>query len=401
MDIYEELKIDNNLPDNDKISALEMHRQKTLRKLNTVFGNLKKERALQYLLDGIEFEISKLSKSLSNMYSKNKASYLATREMAKENLSLDMIDINTSDRNDEQEHITNVVSANTLYSKGLDAYKCKNYEKAALFFQQAADRGHLNSQYIIGMIYEMGQGVEINQEKAAYYFELSANQGLPEAQYAIGVRYNQGSGVKKNDKKSFEWILKAAEQGIQEAANIVAQFYEVGQGTPQDDIQAAIWYEKAAEYDIATAQLSIGQYYLEGVGVAQDENNGVKWIRKAAENGEVKAQLLMGTLYHDGRGVDKDEAKTVQWYEKAAKSGNAAAQYILGEFYLVEGEHQNFNLAKFWCNKSAEQGYADAQYRLGVLCFSDGKYGEAGKYFLMAAKQGNVAAQKILNEYYE
>jgi TPR repeat protein len=47
-------------------------------------------------------------------------------------------------------------------------------------------------------MYDNGYGVEINHKKANIYYKLAADQGHMEALYNIGLAYGQGTGVKQN-----------------------------------------------------------------------------------------------------------------------------------------------------------------------------------------------------------
>lgn len=93
MDIYQKLKIDKNSSVKNKLSELEMSKHKTIRKLNAVFGDIKRERELQDLLDEIDIEIDRISSSVSNtIYSDTKASYLAESSNATGEVSIDIDD---------------------------------------------------------------------------------------------------------------------------------------------------------------------------------------------------------------------------------------------------------------------------------------------------------------------
>ena len=58
-----------------------------------------------------------------------------------------------------------------------------------------------------------GTGVEVDQEKAAHWFERAANQGLAKAQRHIGTRYAEGEGVPEDYAEAAKWYHLAAEQG--------------------------------------------------------------------------------------------------------------------------------------------------------------------------------------------
>ena len=67
------------------------------------------------------------------------------------------------------------------------------------------------------MLYLQGNGVIRSEEKAAYWFEKAAQQGNANAQTRLGVLWYDGykseSGTVKNILIGKFWINKAAEQG--------------------------------------------------------------------------------------------------------------------------------------------------------------------------------------------
>ena len=61
---------------------------------------------------------------------------------------------------------------------------------------------------------------------------------LPEEQYNLGVMYNEGEGVPLDDKESVKWYRLAAEQGDAQAQSNLGVMYDNGEGVPEDDKEA-------------------------------------------------------------------------------------------------------------------------------------------------------------------
>lgn len=85
----------------------------------------------------------------------------------------------------------------------------------------SALRGDAEAQFLVGVLYENGSGVDQNDTKAAEWFEKSAKQGHMDAQYNIGLMYAVGRGVVEDDTKAIHWLTLAAEQGDQEAKKVL------------------------------------------------------------------------------------------------------------------------------------------------------------------------------------
>ena len=57
----------------------------------------------------------------------------------------------------------------------------KNYKQAASLFEQAANGGHVTSQYNIGICYKDGYGVLKNKTKAKKWLQLALKNGYSAA----------------------------------------------------------------------------------------------------------------------------------------------------------------------------------------------------------------------------
>lgn len=82
----------------------------------------------------------------------------------------------------------------------------------------------------------------------------AAERGEAEAQLLLGVMYDTGDGVPVDDSEGAKWYRKAAEQGHAEAQYHLGVMYAKGEGVPEDYVQAYFWinvagvsYEKARE----------------------------------------------------------------------------------------------------------------------------------------------------------
>ncbi|PIT21602.1 hypothetical protein BGI36_05595 [Snodgrassella communis] len=70
----------------------------------------------------------------------------------------------------------------------------KNYEKAAEYFQLAADQGEAAAQANLVYLYDNGNGVREDYIKAHEYYLLAADQGDSSTQYNLGNMYENGNG---------------------------------------------------------------------------------------------------------------------------------------------------------------------------------------------------------------
>ena len=306
------------------------------------------------------------------------------------------------------------------YLMGWDIEIEQDYQKAAYWYEKAAEQGYSLAQESIGDCYRDGTGVEKDNEKAAYWYEKAAsNPEEPnvDAQYKLGTLYDLGLGVKRDSKKAAYWYEKAA--SALRFPNADAQYnlglmYASGEGVEKDRTKAVYWFEKAASNPRnpnANAQLNLGLFYESGVGVEEDLNKAVYWLEKAvaqgaegaeealsrvreklrgteedrpAYSGEQKEngrqtgsddleyaiperQYYEGKKYADGDNVKKDMAKAVYWYTRAAERDYYPAQIALAECYEKgEGTKKNYAQALVWYKK-AEHASFSAKFKVGTF----------------------------------
>jgi TPR repeat protein len=65
-------------------------------------------------------------------------------------------------------------------------------------------------------------------------FQLAAEQGHADAQYSLGIMYHEGQGMSQNYAEAAKWLRLAAEQGYVVAESDLAVMYEMGQGVAQN-----------------------------------------------------------------------------------------------------------------------------------------------------------------------
>lgn len=118
---------------------------------------------------------------------------------------------------------------NVYYDWGMDSYSAKEYSTAYKWISKAAERGHIDGQTILGVMYVFGQGVEPDRDKAEFWLLKSAEAGNKDAQSILGLTFYSGIHKEKDAANSIKWLTLAAEQGEEEAKlaleHIINQYY--------------------------------------------------------------------------------------------------------------------------------------------------------------------------------
>jgi len=86
----------------------------------------------------------------------------------------------------------------------------KDYQESALWYRKAAEQGHASAQAWLGVMYNLGFGVNRDYKVAAKWYRKAADQGNVLGQLSIARLYCQGKGVIKNLKEAERWYLRSA-----------------------------------------------------------------------------------------------------------------------------------------------------------------------------------------------
>jgi len=68
----------------------------------------------------------------------------------------------------------------------------QDHAEAARWYRKAAEQGHADAQYNLGVMYENGQGVRQDHAESVRWYRKAAEQGHAEPQYNLGVMYENG-----------------------------------------------------------------------------------------------------------------------------------------------------------------------------------------------------------------
>ena len=164
----------------------------------------------------------------------------------------------------------------------------KDYEQAKRWFLKSAEEGYTPAERALGLLYWHS-----DPAKAAMWLQQAAQKGDAEAQFDLGNAYEQGLLGTINYREVLNWFQKSAKQGHPEAQASLGQMYEDGEGVKQNYAMAAKWYRKAAEHvpDLGGAgqgRNDLGLLYMQGRGVRRDYVLADMWFAIAGVEENLK-----------------------------------------------------------------------------------------------------------------
>ena len=204
------------------------------------------------------------------------------------------------------------------------AHELGDYTRAYRGFRALAEKGNVDAQFRLGLMYDTGEGVTKNDAEALKWLHRAAGRGHPRAQLVLGIRHWKGDGVRQDYTLAKALLGRAAAQGDGDAEKFLGYMYFHGKGVPQDYPRAVNWFGRAAARGDANAQFEIGIMYYTGEGLAQNFRLAAKWVGLSARRGHASAQALFGSMYERGKGVTRDPVKAHKWYNLAASRLSAS-----------------------------------------------------------------------------
>ncbi len=111
----------------------------------------------------------------------------------------------------------------------------------------AARAGDAAAQYFVAVEYATGERISRDPAVAATWYRRAAEQGHAEAEYNLGIMHLEGDGVTQNLGEGRRLVVSAAERGEYLARKFLWRAYTQGLfGFPIDSQQALHW-QKLAE----------------------------------------------------------------------------------------------------------------------------------------------------------
>ena len=273
----------------------------------------------------------------------------------------------------ENTNVSNPEDPHGQFILGQRFYNELNYTQAVYWWQKAAEQGHAEAQYNLGLCFAREHGVVQDYEQAMSWFRKASEQEFALASYNIGLCYSRGFGVETDTEQMLYWYQKTAEQGLADAQYFLALTYMYGFSitenrlgsfiySEQNNDLVVLWLRKAAEQGHTDAQHTLGVFYANGTGVEEDQEMAFFWYKEAAEQGYEQSQIVVGERYYQGRGVDQNYEQAIYWWIKAGEQGNFTIQNNL--FVYFRDVAQDNRQAAYWLRKCAEQGSPEAQQLL-------------------------------------
>lgn len=106
------------------------------------------------------------------------------------------------------------------FNDAMEAYQKNDYKVALREFKAEGDK-NIKAVYMIGIMFEKGEGMPADPAEAAQWYRKAADKGDAAAQYRLGRLYEKGQGVAESKEEAIKLYRKAARQNYQSAKQAI------------------------------------------------------------------------------------------------------------------------------------------------------------------------------------
>jgi hypothetical protein len=136
-----------------------------------------------------------------------------------------------------------------LQFMGEKCHKEADYDGAVKYWRRAAGLGDVDSHYMLGCMYERGEGVDEDMEKAGYHWEKAAIGGHPWARHVLAL----AEAATGNMERAVKHFIIAANLGKEDSMKELWGHYAKGDMT-KEDLEATLRSHKAAIDEMKSSQ---------------------------------------------------------------------------------------------------------------------------------------------------
>ncbi len=143
------------------------------------------------------------------------------------------------------------------------------------------------AQYVVGQLYEKGDGVKKNDSEAAKWYRKADKKGLSDATALLGLLYLEGRGVKQSNKKGISLLKSAAKRGNIRARYQLGKAYNAGKYVKKNIVLSYQWFYLAA--------------YVPRTPESFAAKKEIEMLAQVMTKGEIDAALKKAQKYTGGR----------------------------------------------------------------------------------------------------
>ncbi len=201
--------------------------------------------------------------------------------------------------------------------------------------------------------------------QAMVWYRLAANQGHHEAEYQVGLSLLTGRGVARNEVGAFVWFRRAVGGAHAAAMYRLGNAYRIGLGGIDVNEGLALeWYENAIKDGYSAATHELVDLYVaraaralkagDPAAARKEIVEAIAWSERGVKLGDPEVSYAFAKNLYEGFGdlTFADVRSAMAFYEIAAQQGSLAAARELALLFsgasVSDGRDAIFPTVYFW-----------------------------------------------------
>lgn len=287
-----------------------------------------------------------------------------------------------------------------LYGIGSD----KNYQEAYKWLMKAAEADEKSdgAQYMLGVMFFNGDGVEKDLVRAAQWYKKAAENGHDSAQYELALCHLYGDGVEEDYDEAVYWLKAGSALGNAQCDEKLEELNasQTLPGLKVEDVDHWMRQSSVNTTDVVEQQLLL----MLKTPTHHDLNQAVVELHPVADKGNETAQLLYGRCLEMGMGLQQDLDSAYYWYKRAYDFGCDVAEQHAVKCLRLCFENNIFpadaeTFLRSCANKKNTKAMISLAYYYRFFNPNGRDFSEALRYYRMAAESGDSEAQYLLGRF--
>ncbi len=171
----------------------------------------------------------------------------------------------------------------------------KDLAKSEYWMKRFSIQGMIGAEAALGDIIRQGFVGE-KQKECITWYEDAANKGHLNSMIALGLAYRDGGIVVADSSKAAEWFTKSSKMQSHAACYELAMLKLKGNGIQRDTKEAFELMKKSAEMGNMGAMLQLALIYMDGTIVGKNTSETMRILKNMEESGNPNGRNLLVAL---------------------------------------------------------------------------------------------------------
>lgn len=189
---------------------------------------------------------------------------------------------------------------NQSYEQAYNLLTHQKKEEAFRSFKELAEAGHLDAMHMLGNLYSLGMGCQMDLQQAFFWIKAAATRGNVGAFNSYALFYKDGRVVDQDFDEALKWIKRGVEENEPYALYNMGIFYEFGYAVKPNTEEALKYYILASQQHV-DVRYKVGRLLESHPELQQKYGeklpSAFEWFKAAEEFGKNNDDDILPYLY--------------------------------------------------------------------------------------------------------